>query len=181
MCIRDSFRAVKRIEDVILVFNECLKKQPAKLIMVGDGPLIPMAKEKVAELGITDHVVFLGSSREIHKILSYSDIFLLPSSYESFGLSALEAMSCGVPVISSDTGGIPEVNTDGFSGFTSPVGAIKEMAENALFILKDSKTQQAFKDQAYQKALSFDADKIIPMYETLYKKTIASLKSTCAE
>ncbi|MBE9490456.1 MAG: N-acetyl-alpha-D-glucosaminyl L-malate synthase BshA, partial [Bacteroidetes bacterium] len=130
-----NFRPVKRIGDVINIFNNIQKEVPAKLMMVGDGPEKESAEQLCEKLGIEDKVIFFGKSHEIDKILCFSDMFLLPSETESFGLVALEAMACGVPVISSNTGGIPEVNIHGVSGFLSNVGDVEDMTKNALHIL----------------------------------------------
>ena len=132
-----NFRPVKRIPDVIHIFNNIQKEIPSKLMMVGEGPERAYAERLCAQLEIQDRVVFLGNSNEVNKILCFSDLFLLPSETESFGLSALEAMASGVPVISSDSGGLPEVNIDRLSGFLRAVGDIETMSKNALHILKD--------------------------------------------
>ena len=140
--------------------------------MVGDGPEKIKAELLCDELGISDKVIFFGNSTEIDKILCYSDLFLLPSKTESFGLAALEAMSLGVPVISSNTGGLPEVNFDGVSGYLSDVGDIDEMASNALKILGDDETLAKFKKNALSVAKKFDIKNILPMYVDLYEKAI---------
>lgn len=131
-----NFRKVKRIPDIIAIFNKIQKEIPAKLMMVGEGPEKEKAEQLCRELGIQDKVIFFGNSNEIDTILCQTDLFLLPSKTESFGLVALEAMACGVPVISSNAGGLPEVNKDGFSGYLSEVGDVDSMANNALKILK---------------------------------------------
>ena len=143
-----NFRKVKRIDDVVKIFYNIQKEIKAKLIMVGEGPEVSSAKDLVNELGISKHVMFLGESNEINKILCFSDLFLLPSESESFGLAALEAMINGVPVISSNTGGLPEVNKHGYSGYLSDVGDVEEMAKNGLSILKDEKNLKIFKENA---------------------------------
>ena len=163
-----NFRKVKRIDDVIKVFNSIQKQLPAKLIMVGEGPERESAEELVCQLGITDKVVFLGKSNEVDKILCFSDLFLLPSETESFGLAALEAMASGVPVISSNTGGIPEVNIEGVSGYLADVGAIEVMATNALRILKNEDILNQFKLNAKKTAKKFDLETIVSTYEQLY-------------
>jgi len=140
-----NFRPVKRIGDIIDIFYNIQKKIPAKLLMVGDGPERNPAELKCKSLGIKDKVIFLGNSNEIDKILCFSDLFLLPSERESFGLAALEAMVNKVAVISSDAGGIPEVNKDGVSGYLSKVGDIKDMSEKAIKILEDEVTLEKFK------------------------------------
>ena len=171
-----NFRAVKRIPDVIKIFHKIQEKIPAKLLLVGDGPEKKNAEYLCQKLGIQDKVIFFGNSNEIDKILSFSDLFLLPSETESFGLAALEAMAWSVPVISSNSGGLPEVNFDGVSGFLSNVGEIDEMAENALRILKDDATLNKFKENALKTAEKFDIKSIVPLYETLYLQAINSLK-----
>ena len=167
-----NFRKVKRIPDVIKIFNKIQKQIPAKLMMVGDGPEKEKAEYLCQELGIQDKVIFFGNSNEIDKILSYTDLFLLPSETESFGLVALEAMAWGVPVISSNSGGLPEVNFDGISGYLSNVGKTKEMADNALKILKDDSVLAEFKKNALSVAKQFDIKNILPQYEALYEKAI---------
>ncbi|MBO3117515.1 N-acetyl-alpha-D-glucosaminyl L-malate synthase BshA [Winogradskyella sp. DF17] len=169
-----NFREVKRIPDVIKVFNEVQKKLPAKLMMVGEGPEKEAAELLVDELGITDRVVFLGNSTEIDRILCFSDLFLLPSETESFGLAALEAMASSTPVISSNTGGLPEVNINGFSGFLSDVGDVEAMSANAVKILKDLKTLEKFKGNAKAQSSKFDIHRIVPMYEAIYEETLKS-------
>ena len=168
-----NFRAVKRIPDVIKTFYNIQKEIPAKLMMVGEGPEREPAERLCRELGITDKVVFFGNSNEIDRILCFSDLFLLPSETESFGLSALEAMASGVPVISSNTGGIPEVNVNGFSGFLSNVGDVEAMSKNALHILTDKKTLATFKANAKQQASKFDIHQIVPQYEAIYQDTLS--------
>lgn len=167
-----NFRSVKRIPDVIKIFYNIQKEIPAKLMMVGDGPEKEKAEQLCFELGIQDKVIFFGNSNEIDKILCLTDLFLLPSQTESFGLVALEAMACGVPVISSNSGGLPEVNFEGFSGFLSDVGKIDEMAENAIKILKNDHTLAIFKENALTIAKKFDIKNILPIYEDLYQKAI---------
>ena len=167
-----NFRKVKNIPDVVKVFYKIQQKIPAKLMMVGDGPEKEEAEKLCHELGISDKVIFFGNSHEINQILSYSDLFLLPSETESFGLAALEAMACHVPVISSNSGGLPEVNIHGVSGYLSDVGDVDDMAENALAILKDDTTLQQFKENALNTAKQFSIEKIVPLYEGLYTKAI---------
>jgi len=167
-----NFRPVKRIADVIEIFYRIQKELPAKLMMVGEGPERKEAELLCETYKIEDKVVFLGNSSEVDKILCFSDLFLLPSQTESFGLAALEAMASGVPVISSNSGGIPEVNIQGVSGFLSPVGAIDEMAENALKILKDDAVLNTFKKGAQATATKFDIHKIVPFYEAIYEEAL---------
>ncbi|KUF43640.1 N-acetyl-alpha-D-glucosaminyl L-malate synthase BshA [Myroides marinus] len=167
-----NFRKVKRIEDVVSVFYGIQKEMPAKLMLVGDGPEKERAERQAMELGIYDKIIFFGNSNEIEHILSYSDLFLLPSETESFGLAALEAMAMGVPVISSNTGGLPEVNEPGVSGYLSNVGDVEDMVVNALKILKDQDTLCKFKEQAREVAKKFSIDKVVPLYEDIYKAAI---------
>ncbi len=169
-----NFRKVKQIPDVIRIFNNIQKEIPAKLMMVGEGPEKAEAENLCRKLGIEDKVVFFGNSNEIDKILCFSDLFLLPSITESFGLAALEAMASGVPVISSNTGGIPEVNIDGVSGFLSEVNDIENMSKNALYILRDSNRLGEFKANAKLEAKRFDIHNVVPQYESLYEITLKS-------
>jgi len=145
-------------------------------MMVGDGPEKAKAEELCAELGIQDRVIFFGNSNEIDQILSYSDLFCLPSETESFGLAALEAMAWSVPVISSNSGGLPEVNFDGISGYLSNVGDVDSMAENALKILEDETILAQFKEKALSVAQQFDIKNILPLYEALYHEAINNSK-----
>ena len=168
-----NFRKVKRIPDIIAIFNKIQKEIPAKLMMVGEGPEKEKAEHLCRELGIQDKVIFFGNSNEIDTILCQTDLFLLPSKTESFGLVALEAMACGVPVISSNAGGLPEVNKDGFSGYLSEVGDVDGMAKNAMKILKDDAVLTEFKKNALITAQQFDIKKILPLYEDLYQRAIA--------
>tara|TARA_B110000305_G_scaffold50658_1_gene55045 strand:+ start:2884 stop:4026 length:1143 start_codon:yes stop_codon:yes gene_type:complete len=172
-----NFRKVKRIEDVVSVFYKIQERIPAKLVMVGEGPEREKAEIQCETLGITDKVLFLGNSNEIDRVLCFSDLFLLPSESESFGLAALEAMVNEVPVISSNTGGIPEVNIHGETGFLSPVGAVNEMADNALAILQDPEVLEQFKKRAVLAAQKFDITNILPLYEAVYEKAFASRKT----
>ena len=168
-----NFRKVKRIPDIIAIFNKIQKEIPAKLMMVGEGPEKEKAEHLCRELGIQDKVIFFGNSNEIDTILCQTDLFLLPSKTESFGLVALEAMACGVPVISSNAGGLPEVNKDGFSGYLSEVGDVDSMANNALKILRNQTDLDQFKKNALITAQQFDIKKILPLYEDLYQRAIA--------
>ncbi|MEZ4837540.1 N-acetyl-alpha-D-glucosaminyl L-malate synthase BshA [Flavobacterium sp.] len=167
-----NFRKVKRIPDIIHVFNKIQQQIPAKLMMVGEGPEKEKAELLCEELGIANKVIFFGNSNEIDKILCFTDLFLLPSETESFGLAALEAMACKVPVISTNTGGLPEVNRDGFSGYLSNVGDIDSMAKNAIKILTDDNTLTIFKKNAFSVAQQFDIANILPLYEAVYEKAI---------
>jgi len=165
-----NFRAVKRIPDVIQIFNRVQQEIPAKLIMVGEGPEKEGAEILCEQLGIADRVVFLGNSNEIDRILCFSDLFLLPSSSESFGLAALEAMMNSVAVISSNVGGIPEVNMQGITGFLSDVGDVDDMVKNALHILSDDERLEKFKENAAREALKFELQNVLPLYEAVYEK-----------
>lgn len=167
-----NFRKVKRIPDVVKIFYKIQQKIPAKLMMVGDGPERVKAEYLCEELGISDKVIFFGNSSEIDSILSYSDLFLLPSETESFGLAALEAMAWGVPVISTNSGGLPEVNVEGESGFMADVGAIDTMAEKAITILSTKETLATFKSNALKVAQKFDIAFVLPMYEELYANAL---------
>jgi N-acetyl-alpha-D-glucosaminyl L-malate synthase BshA len=171
-----NFRKVKRIPDIIKIFYKIQEKIPAKLMMVGDGPEKVKAEQLCKELGIEEKVIFFGNSSEIDQILSYSDLFLLPSETESFGLAALEAMAWSVPVISSNSGGLPEVNFDGISGYLSNVGDVDSMAENALKILTDDATLAKFRESALSVAQKFDIKNILPLYEALYHEAINNFK-----
>jgi len=169
-----NFRTVKRIPDVVEIFYRIQQKIPAKLIMVGEGPERANAENLCKKLGISKKVIFLGNSNEIDRILCFSDLFLLPSESESFGLAALEAMINKVPVISSNTGGIPEVNEQGVTGFLSDVGDVEDMAKNALKILSDDAVLEKFKENAVVSAQRFDIRKVVPLYEALYEKAYKS-------
>ena len=164
-----NFRKVKRIKDVVRVFGKIVEKVNVKLLMIGDGPERSSAGELCKELGICDKVIFVGKVRSTKEVLSISDLFLLPSEFESFGLSALEAFASGVPCITSNTGGLPEVNEHGFSGFLSNVGDIDDMAKNGINLLSDENMLNEFKLNALKKAKGFDIENILPLYENLYK------------
>jgi N-acetyl-alpha-D-glucosaminyl L-malate synthase BshA len=165
-----NFRPVKRIEDVVRVFERVLKEMPAKLILAGDGPERGNVENLARHLGVIQDVVFLGKTKAIERVLCMSDLFILTSESESFGLSSLEAMASCVPVISTNTGGIPEVNINGFSGFTSNVGDVEDMANNALKLLKDEALFSQFKVNARTQAEKFNITEILPMYEAMYSR-----------
>ena len=171
-----NFRPLKRILDVIKTFALIQDQCPSKLLMVGDGIDKEKAVSYCKEKGLEDKVVFLGKSNEIDRILCFSDLFLLPSEQESFGLAALEAMIHKVPVISSNAGGIPEINKEGYSGYLLEVGDYKGMAEKAVQLLQDPVAHKKFKAQAFEQALQFDLKKIVGQYESVYQKAI--LKKT---
>jgi N-acetyl-alpha-D-glucosaminyl L-malate synthase BshA len=167
-----NFRKVKRVEDVVKVFALIADKIPSKLLLIGDGPERTNIELLCRETGVCDRITFLGKQEQIEEILSVCDLFLLTSETESFGLAALEAMACEVPVISTNTGGIPEVNVEGITGFLSDVGDIESMAKNALYILSDDSILKTFKSNALKQAQSFHIDKILPKYEEVYRNLI---------
>ena len=171
-----NFRPLKRIFDVISIYEGVAKQVKSKLMMVGEGPEKIKAIQYVKENKLEDKVLFLGNSNEIDKILCYSDLFLLPSEKESFGLSALEAMANGVPVISSNTGGITEVNINNKTGFVSKIGDVKDMTTNALTLLKDENLHQVFKKQARVQAEVFNLENVVNQYESVYVDAVASIK-----
>lgn len=166
-----NFRKVKRIGDVINVFNNIHKEIPAKLLMIGDGPERTGAEEQCRELNISQDVRFLGKLEAVEEVLSVADLFLMPSEKESFGLAALEAMACEVPVISSNTGGIPELNVDGVTGFMSRIGDVEDMTKKALIVL-DKNNLPKFKENALKRAQEFDISRILPLYEAYYQKVM---------
>lgn len=166
-----NFRKVKRIGDVISVFNNIHKEIPAKLLMIGDGPERTHAEDQCRELNINQDVRFLGKLEAVEEVLSVADLFLMPSEKESFGLAALEAMACEVPVISSNTGGIPELNINGVTGFMSNIGDVEDMTKNALIIL-DKNNLPKFKENALKRAQEFDISRILPHYEAYYQKVM---------
>ena len=171
-----NFRPLKRIFDVISIYEGVAKQVKSKLMMVGEGPEKIKAIQYVKENKLEDKVLFLGNSNEIDKILCYSDLFLLPSEKESFGLSALEAMANGVPVISSNAGGITEVNINNKTGFVSKIGDVKDMTTNALTLLKDENLHQEFKKQARVQAELFNLENVVNQYESVYVDAVASIK-----
>lgn len=167
-----NFRKVKRVDDVLRVFDKVRKEVPAKLILVGDGPERGNIEKLCRELDTCNDIKSLGKIVNPEQILAIADLFLLPSETESFGLAALEAMASKVPVISTNSGGLPEVNVNGFSGYMSNVGDVEDMARNAVHILKDDATLNQFKRNAFQQAGKFDIAKILPMYEQLYRSVL---------
>lgn len=167
-----NFRKVKRTSDVILIFKQVSEKIPSKLLLVGDGQDRASVEQFCRELGISENVRFLGKQEAVEEILSVSDLFLMPSESESFGLAALEAMACKVPVISSNTGGLPELNVQGITGFLSNVGDVKSMADHAIYILEDKDRLKKFKENALKRAKEFDLSLILPVYEAYYKEVI---------
>jgi N-acetyl-alpha-D-glucosaminyl L-malate synthase BshA len=172
-----NFRKVKRVEDVLRVFDKVRKVIPSKLILVGDGPERPNIEKLCRELDTCNDIRSLGKIVNPEQVLSIADLFLLTSETESFGLAALEAMAAKVPVISTNSGGLPEVNVDGYSGYMSNVGDVEGMAKNAIAILKDDSTLNKFKSNAYEQAQKFEIEKILPMYEQLYKDVLEKSKA----
>ncbi|MDF2438492.1 MAG: bshA [Bacteroidota bacterium] len=172
-----NFRKVKRVEDVLRVFDKVRKVIPSKLILVGDGPERPNIEKLCRELDTCSDIRSLGKIVNPEQVLSIADLFLLTSETESFGLAALEAMAAKVPVISTNSGGLPEVNVNGYSGFMSNVGDVDDMAKNAIAILKDDVTLAGFKTNAYEQAQKFEIGKILPMYEQLYKEVLEKSKA----
>jgi len=170
-----NFRKVKRVEDVVRIFIGIKEQIPAKLLMVGDGPERSKAEALCRETCAFDDTRFLGKLDAIEEVLSVADLFLMPSEKESFGLAALEAMACEVPVVSSNTGGLPELNVNGVSGFTCDVGDVKTMIEKSLHVLKDENLPK-FKDGALKRAKEFDITNILPMYEVFYNKIVDAFK-----
>jgi N-acetyl-alpha-D-glucosaminyl L-malate synthase BshA len=169
-----NFRPVKRVEDVVKIFSEVRKEIPAKLLMIGEGPERAKAENLVKELNLVDDVFFLGNSTEVAKILCYTDVFLLPSQTESFGLAALEAMAAGSAVISTNTGGLPEVNIHGKTGFLSNLGDVADMAKNAISIAKEAATLEVFKQNAKKHTKQFTLESILPVYEEIYRSCYKS-------
>ncbi len=167
-----NLRKVKRVLDVIEIFSKIQDKIPSKLLMVGDGPYREKAEMLAKKLGIKHKILFLGKSDEIRKILCFTDLFLLPSETESFGLAALEAMAAKTPIISSNTGGLPEVNIQGVTGYLSNVGDIEDMAKNAISILENEQRLQQFKMAAFEHAQKFSIDNILPKYIDMYENVI---------
>jgi len=164
-----NFRKVKRVEDVIKIFAIVSKQVACKLLLIGDGPERTNIELLSREMGVDDRVTFLGKQEQIEEILSVCDLFILTSETESFGLAALEAMACEVPVISTNTGGIPEVNIEGVTGYLSNIGDVEDMAKNALKLLSNEELLLTFKANALTKAKEFQLDKILPMYEKVYE------------
>lgn len=167
-----NFRKVKRVRDVVKVFAQIQKEIPSKMIFIGDGPERYAVEELSRELCTFEHTFFLGKVRDVEEVIPMADLFILPSETESFGLAALEAMISKVPVISTNTGGLPEVNKHGVSGFLSNVGDVDDMAKNSLTILKDNHTLNQFKERAFVRALDFDINKVLPLYTELYNEVI---------
>jgi N-acetyl-alpha-D-glucosaminyl L-malate synthase BshA len=170
-----NFRPVKRVNDVIKIFGNIHEQMAVRLVLVGDGPDRSRAEQLCRELNICDKVMFLGNVKNPTQVLSIADLFLLPSESESFGLAALEAMACSVPVISTNTGGLPEVNRHGVSGMMSNVGDVEDMAKNVVYLLSDKKRLEKFRRQSYERAGEFTIEKILPMYQNLYQSVLAKV------
>ena len=169
-----NFRKVKRVEDVIKIFTKVQEKVPTKLLMIGDGPERVKVERMCRKLKICDKVKFMGKLKSVEEFLSVSDLFLLPSETESFGLVALEAMASKVTVISTNSGGLPEVNVEGVTGYLSEVGDIKQMSENAIQLLSDNDKLEQFKENAFVHSQKFDLPNILPLYECLYEKLLST-------
>jgi L-malate glycosyltransferase len=171
-----NFRKVKRVSDVIYIFEQVRKKIDCKLLMIGDGPERIKLEGLCRELKLCDHIRFLGKQDAIEELLSIADIFILPSENESFGLAALEAMACEVPVVSSNAGGIPEVNVDGYTGFMTDIGDIQGMSEKIIYLLENESELAQFKQNALEHARKFDIKFILPVYEEFYKEILENHK-----
>ena len=172
-----NFRKVKRVGDVVEVFKRVRERMPARLLLIGDGPERQRIEGMCRSLGVCGDILFLGKMTDPEDVLASCDLFVLTSESESFGLAALEAMACRVPVVSTDTGGTPEVNIHGVTGFLSPVGDVDSMAENAVSILKDEATLERFREGALEQARRFDVDIVLPRYEELYEGVLAQVKA----
>jgi L-malate glycosyltransferase len=168
-----NFRKVKRVEDVIRIFEKVNKQIPSKLLLIGDGPERKPMEDLCRSIGLCQEIRFLGKQEAIEEILAISDVFLLPSENESFGLAALEAMACEVPVVSSNAGGIPEVNIDGYTGYMCDVGDTDGMAQRTIELLSDPEKLETFRKHAYQRAGDFDIKNVLPLYEDYYTEIIA--------
>lgn len=167
-----NFRKVKRVDDVLKTFLLIHKAVPCKLLLIGDGPERPYIESLTRNCEPCAEVKFLGKQEQMEDLLSIADLFLLPSEYESFGLAALEAMAAEVPVISTNAGGLPEININGYCGYMSDIGDVEDMAKNAIHILKDEAVLAEFKSNALTQAKKFDIKNIVPKYEALYKSVL---------
>ena len=171
-----NFRPVKRVADVIRVFVNVREKMPVKLLMVGDGPQREVAEYLCRDLGCSDDVKFLGKTQDVSRLLAISDLFVLPSEKESFGLVALEAMAAGIPVVSSNTGGLAHVNINGVTGYTSAVGDVAKMSNDAISLLSDKRKYNEFAQNALSAAKEYDICKILPLYEAVYREALETIK-----
>lgn len=167
-----NFRAVKRVDDAVRVFARVSRRLPARLVLIGDGPERGRVQQAAEEESVADRVTFLGKQESVAELLSCADLFLLPSATESFGLVALEAMACGVPVVASAVGGLPEVVPHGAAGYLAPVGAVDEMAERAVEILKDKEKWRSMSAAARAAAERYSTDAVVPMYERYYERVM---------
>ncbi|MBS1748786.1 MAG: N-acetyl-alpha-D-glucosaminyl L-malate synthase BshA [Bacteroidetes bacterium] len=175
-----NFRKIKRVQDVIYIFKKLNETIPSKLLFVGDGPERSMAEELCRELSLCDEIRFVGKQQDMEEIFAIADLFLLPSEYESFGLSALEAMAGGAPVVATNVGGLPEIVKPGENGYMGKVGDVDQMAGYAIEILKDETTLMKFRENAKKQAQSFDISRIVPQYEKLYEQLYKNYcKSVC--
>ena len=165
-----NFRKLKRVEDVVKIFHNVNKEIPSRLLFVGDGPERQHAENLSRDLHICDYVRFVGKQEQMEDIMAIADLFLLPSEYESFGLAALEAMAAGIPVVSTNAGGLKEINVHGTTGFMGEVGDVTTMSKCALEILRDDKVLKKFKANALEHAKKYDISNIIPEYEKLYER-----------
>lgn len=173
-----NFRKLKRVDDVIHVFHKVNKEIPSKLLLIGDGPERQNMEDLCRKLGLCEDIRFLGKQDAVEELLAVSDLFVMPSESESFGLAALEAMACQVPVISSNAGGLPEVNEHGVTGFLSEIGDVSSMANNAINILKNEEILSKFRENALVQAKRFDIANILPQYEAYYEEVLARAKAT---
>ncbi len=171
-----NFRKVKRVRDVVSIFALINAAVPSRLVLIGDGPERERAEEQAKELGIFDKLIFLGKTTEVNRVLCMSDLFLLPSESESFGLAALEAMAAKVPVLSSNAGGLPEVNIDGLTGFTADVGDVETLARKGIELLRNDGLHAKFRAQAFERAKLFEIERILPQYLELYDKALGMFK-----
>ena len=169
-----NFRKVKRVEDVLSVFNKVQKKVKVKLLLIGDGPERERMERMCRKLDLCDKIKFMGKVKAVESFLSISDLFLLPSQTESFGLVALEAMASHVAVVSTNSGGLAEVNVEGITGYLSDVGDVKQMSENAIQLLSDDDKLEEFKENAFNHSKKFDLPNILPLYEFLYEKLLTN-------
>ena len=172
-----NFRPVKRVDDVVHMFKKLRQRLPVRLLMIGDGPERQRIETMCRQDEICDHVEFIGKMTQPEDVVASCDLFVLPSESESVGLAALEAMACGVPVVSSNTGGLPEVNKHGVSGLLNNVGDVDAMADNAFAILADEATHQRYRDGAFEEAKRFDVDAILPRYEALYDRVRSTVQA----